>query len=57
MFHKNHFTTLKSKPVYLKHVMCQISKIMSIFNFGTDLGLTGAKCLIKIIFEMKIEIE
>ena len=30
---------------------------MSIFNFGTNLGVTGGKYLIKIIFDMKIEVE
>ena len=29
---------------------------MSIFNIGTNLGLTGGKYLIKIIFYVKIEI-
>ena len=29
---------------------------MSIFNFGTNLGLTGSKYFVKIIFDIKIEI-
>ena len=29
---------------------------MSIFNFGTNLGLTGGKHMTKIIFDIKIEI-
>ena len=30
--------------------------MQSIFNFETNLGLTGGKCLIKIIFDIKIEV-
>ena len=29
---------------------------MNIFNFGTNLGLTGGKYLAKVIFDVKIEI-
>ena len=36
--------------------MCQISINSEHFNFGTNLGLTGAKYLIKIIFDFKIDI-
>ena len=36
--------------------MCQISINSETFNFGTNLGLTGGKDLIKIIFDIKIEI-
>ena len=36
--------------------MCQISKNSEDFNFGTDLGLTGSKYLIKTIFDIKIKI-
>ena len=36
--------------------MSQISIILSIFNFGAKLGLTGDKYFIKIIFDIKIEI-
>ena len=41
---------------YLKYRMCQISINHDIFNLGTNLGLTGGKYLIKIIFHIKIEI-
>ena len=37
--------------------MCQTSVNLSIFNFGTSLSLTGGKHLIKIIFDIKIEID
>ena len=30
--------------------------MQSIFNFETNLGLTGGKYLIKIIFDIKIEV-
>ena len=36
--------------------MRQISQILSIFNFETNLGLTGGKYFIKIILNIKIEI-
>ena len=36
--------------------MCQISINSKRFQFWTNLGLTGAKCLIKIIIDIKIEI-
>ena len=47
------FLTLTSKSVYLKCRMFQISMILSIFDFGTNLGLAGAKHFIKIIFDIK----
>ena len=34
----------------------KFQQILSIFNFGANLGLTGAKYFIKIIFDIKIEI-
>ena len=30
--------------------------ILGTFNFGTNLGLKGRKCLIKIVFDIKVEI-
>ena len=48
--------TLKSKSVYWKYQMCQISINSEHSNFGTNSGLTGAKYLIKIIFDFKIDI-
>ena len=35
--------------------MCQISYILSIFNFGTNMGLAGGKYLIKLALDIKIE--
>ena len=34
----------------------KFQQILGIFDFGTNLGLTGDKYLIKIIFDIKIEI-
>ena len=36
--------------------MCQISVNPEHFQFGVNLGVTGCKDLIKIIFDIKIEI-
>ena len=49
--------TLKLRSAYLKYQMCQVSIKSGHFNFGTNLSPAGGKYLIKIIFDMKIEIE
>ena len=36
--------------------MCQVSIILSTFDFVINLGRAGGKYLIKIIFDIKIEI-
>ena len=41
---------------YLKYRMCQISINHEDFNFGTNLGRAGGNYLIKIVFDIKIEI-
>ena len=37
--------------------MPRFYKLVSIFSFGTNLGLIGGEYLIKLIFDMKMEIE
>ena len=48
--------TLKSRSAYLKYQMYQMSINHGTFNFETNIGLTCGKYLIKIIFNIKIEI-
>ena len=49
--------TLKSKSVYLNYLVCQISINHEHFNFVTNLCLTKSENLVKLIFNIKIEIE
>ena len=48
--------TSKSRLTYLKYQIWQFQYILNTFNFGTNLGQIGGKYLIKIIFDIKIEV-
>ena len=53
MFNKNHFSHENGNPHVWNTRCAKFKKTLSIFNFGTNLGLTGGKYFIKIIFNMK----
>ena len=45
--------TLKLRSAYLKYQMSQVSINSDTFNFGTNLGLTSGKYLIKLFLTSK----